>query len=111
MVAVVVFKPRVKQVETPGFVGFICAQKARRIVELQKLSGKTVPDDFVFQLVADSICDEAGTLLTTKEQVEESIDILTAQELMDEILEFNRVKKDVKEAKADLKNAPKTSPS
>ena len=82
---------------------------ARRVVEMQKLSGKNVPDDFVFRLVADSICDETGKLLITVEQAEEQMDILTAQELMAEILDFNRVSKKPDEAKNDLKNAPTTS--
>jgi len=106
----VVFKPRVKRIETPGFDGYIRAQLARRVVEMQKLSGKDVPDNFVFALIADSICDESGNLLTTSEQIEQQLDILTAQEMMDEILKFNQVSKRTHdEAKADLKNARKTS--
>lgn len=104
-----VFKPRVKQIETPGYDGYIRALMARRVQEIQKLGGQAVPDDFVFGLVADSICDETGKLLTTKEQVSEQLDILTANELMDEILDFNRVSKSVDEGKNDLKNARKTS--
>lgn len=94
---------KTKKINLEGYKDYIRVLKAKTVMDLAKYSGQKVPDEFMFDILSQVLCDKEGNLLYTPEQVGE-LDYLTFKDLINEVLEFNGlVEKPFEEAKENLK--------